>query len=965
MKLLNVIWMVIKQIIKNWKLEFIILLGLILAVGVFSSIFIYTDGVLQMITVEKWENAGTRNYPPGSIKIKEEQWRDYHPILGADKNPDKKEEFIKYKTIDAYLNEKIPDIYPTQKLYSSLMGRLSREALISEESNVKRYADIRFIDKIKEQAEIVSGRWYEETDNPGQVEVVIDENAMEKLDVGVGEKYSYPLKLDEEEEKQKQQYLELEIVGAFSIDEDEYNRPIWVSTPPFRDSMFVSQDKYEQLVQLEGTRPQDYEWYWLFDHRGLRAYQVFGMLDRLNRIETEVTGYTDNIRFVSTPITVLSSVREQAELIEKLLLILSLPVMGIIFYYIILSASLTIQRRGNEIAMLRSRGASILQIIFSYILEWGFLGIIALLIGPQLGLFIARAMGASAGFLEFVGRRPLPAIVTTYAQQFSVYTILAAIAACLVLVIPAARQSIVSYKQNIARQKDKPFWQRYYLDLVFVGFSIFSYQILNNQIESIQEGSESASGLMLDPLLFLVPVLFITTAGLLSLRIIPWIFRFLAYITRRMPEITLSMTLKHFYRDSAQSTPLLFFIIMTVSLGIYSSSIARTIDENFVDSQMYEQGAEVVLNERWSFGMEGMGMTPPGMPGGPEEGAEAEEETEDEGTEQEFFEPPFYVHKDLTGVNDAARVLTQNMRFEIGGSGAGNGTLMGIDPQDFARVSWFRSDLTEYHLHDYMNILLSSREAALVDREFFEENNLERGEWITLSDEGEQIEFYVAGIIDLWPTIYPDDFPLVVGNLDYIQSQFILQPYEIWLDVEKNTDLQTIVDELSEESIFVSNIQDTSSEIIEGRRDPQRMGLYGMLSIGFIVAVLITVLGFFLYNFLSIKKRLLNFGIMRSIGLSLKQLISILALEQILSVGIAFVLGTVFGIVTSRIFLPFLQISEELADTIPGFRPVVETGDILKILVILGGTLVIGLVVLGIIFTKLKLHEAIQLGEEI
>lgn len=40
---------------------------------------------------------------------------------------------------------------------------------------------------------------------------------------------------------------------------------------------------------------------------------------------------------------------------------------------------------------------------------------------------------------------------------------------------------------------------------------------------------------------------------------------------------------------------------MTVSLGIYSSSIARTLEQNFIDSLMYEHGADVVLTEKWHF----------------------------------------------------------------------------------------------------------------------------------------------------------------------------------------------------------------------------------------------------------------------------------------------------------------------------------------------------------------------------
>ncbi|NLJ86354.1 MAG: hypothetical protein GX322_07935, partial [Firmicutes bacterium] len=47
MRLLTVLWIVIKQIVRNWRLELGLLLGLIVAVGVISTVPIYTNGALQ------------------------------------------------------------------------------------------------------------------------------------------------------------------------------------------------------------------------------------------------------------------------------------------------------------------------------------------------------------------------------------------------------------------------------------------------------------------------------------------------------------------------------------------------------------------------------------------------------------------------------------------------------------------------------------------------------------------------------------------------------------------------------------------------------------------------------------------------------------------------------------------------------------------------------------------------------
>ena len=116
--------------------------------------------------------------------------------------------------------------------------------------------------------------------------------------------------------------------------------------------------------------------------------------------------------------------------------------------------------------------------------------------------------------------------------------------------------------------------------------------------------------LIVDPMLFLVPVLFLLTAGLLVLRVLPWLIRLLSFVTKRLPDVQWSMTLRQFSRDPGRYSPLMLFIILTVSLGIYGASIARTIDQNYIDSQLYRVGSDVVLTENWVVSSIGGGIDP-------------------------------------------------------------------------------------------------------------------------------------------------------------------------------------------------------------------------------------------------------------------------------------------------------------------------------------------------------------------
>ena len=108
------------------------------------------------------------------------------------------------------------------------------------------------------------------------------------------------------------------------------------------------------------------------------------------------------------------------------------------------------------------------------------------------------------------------------------------------------------------------------------------------------QSSREALALLMDPMLFFVPVIFLLGAGLFVLRIFPT-----------------SCTSCHGSRDLSgrildtddQTTrpqrqaiySLLLLLIVTVALGIYSAAAARTLSRNFEDRIMYAIGADAVL----------------------------------------------------------------------------------------------------------------------------------------------------------------------------------------------------------------------------------------------------------------------------------------------------------------------------------------------------------------------------------
>lgn len=136
------------------------------------------------------------------------------------------------------------------------------------------------------------------------------------------------------------------------------------------------------------------------------------------------------------------------------------------------------------------------------------------------------------------------------------------------------------------------------------------------------------------------------------------------------------------------------------------------------------------------------------------------------------------------------------------------------------------------------------------------------------------------------------------------------------------------------------------------------------MSIGFFIAVLITVIGYVLYTFISLQKRLLQFGVLRAMGLSKGQFTGALSLEQLWSAGIGLVMGTLVGQTISWFFVPFLRTATAMTGKIPPFQVIVSSIDILTIYSILLPVLILALAGLAWSLARQQVHQAVKLGEE-
>ncbi len=144
---------------------------------------------------------------------------------------------------------------------------------------------------------------------------------------------------------------------------------------------------------------------------------------------------------------------------------------------------------------------------------------------------------------------------------------------------------------------------------------------------------------------------------------------------------------------------------------------------------------------------------------------------------------------------------------------------------------------------------------------------------------------------------------------------------------------------------------------------PDRQGMFGLLSIGFLAAAFVTALGFLVQSVTTYQARSVELGILRAMGLSLPQMVSSILGEQVWLAAIGAAAGTLLGYASSLIFVPFLQSG---AGTHAGTPPMIVSiawQDMAMVLAVFAGMLLATLAVMVILLLRLRVFEAIKLDE--
>ncbi len=624
---------------------------------------------------------------------------------------------------------------------------------------------------------------------------------------------------------------------------------------------------------------------------------------------------------------VVSGLLRQSSVLALPLDVVAGQIAGLALLFIAAMTAQLIEGQSGEIATLKSRGASGSQILSLYVSQGLVLGIIAVIIGPILAATLAiwlvttltpitsAANGVNASYLA---RSATPQSVLLPAAIGA----LASVIAIALATFSAARFDILAFRRAQARD-GVPFWRRYYLDIALAILCIVGYVELG-QFGGLnvraQLGQTSAVGP--DPLQLVTPGLLLIAGALVALRLFPIAARLGAWLAARGRGAVGALTFAQVARASSRFTRLTLVLTLGVGLGLFALTFQTSLARNANDRAAYATGSD----ERVTFAdfVQGEGLPYPLPP--------------------LFAKEPGVLSS--TPIYRAAGVITNSDQTTTPVD------VLAIDPATFANTAYWRADYASQSLPSLLRTLTSHKLTkpavpsdqlgatgtpiyVLVDTVFAAAEHVRVGDrFVMQPTEGDfSFAFAVAGIVNEFPTLYHDaPGGYIIANIaDYfnaLRSEGLTAaaPSEYWLRTTSSAAAaaQRAKDYTDPTFFFVSGETNRRTLLTQYLSDPLTSGMTSLLLVGAFTAALLAALGSVAQMALEARRRATNFAILRTLGVSKRQITAALLGEQLFMYVFGLVAGTALGVALSTATLPLLQYSSAQVDpTTLGIPPFV------------------------------------------
>ncbi len=688
-KLASAWQLVFKRSLASWRLLSSVVLGVLLASGIMAGTVVYFDALREValrVTLDKLSQ------------------REIDILVQGQKGPTERRERARVaglanSVIASRVQWMVRDEFTASKSPTFFLTQPGQEAAAGDDDARAYFAHL---PELGEHTTLLAGRLPRDDalNNPGQpleIEAVIPQDAAQLFGVGVADRLAAVPHWDDTT-------ASVTVVVSGVFERNDPGAEFWhledavlnaATGPTFRTAPFhVSEAAYFDVLGPAFPRMDStYAWLLSVDGSRINANNAAQALFDTEAMHSVMAATLATYRQDTALDSALREYDRRLFFSKLPMFVVLILIAIVILYYVATLASLTVEERRGEVALLRSRGANSAQILTVFVLEGATIAGVAVAVGPLLAALSISFLGYTPAFSDLTGGARLGTSISPLAYGMSALGGALSFIALFVPAVQASRISVTRQRQQAARPSGQPAFQRYYLDVVLLLVSIFLFRQLTEQGSVV--ATQLFGDLAVNQLLLALPGLMLVASAMVLLRLFPLAMRLGSRLLSAWLPAGPVLGVWQMARNPAHYARLSLLLILTAGLGIFASSFGATLERSFEERVLYLTGSDVRVDgvreyiaTRRTFRRFGRTPTPTPVPViAPTPRATIEE-----------------AYGGVEGVEVASPVF-RNRGSDLSKFFGQSFTMLAMDHTSFTEVAWFRDDFADRPMADLLGSL--------------------------------------------------------------------------------------------------------------------------------------------------------------------------------------------------------------------------------------------------------------------
>ena len=261
---------------------------------------------------------------------------------------------------------------------------------------------------------------------------------------------------------------------------------------------------------------------------------------------------------------------------------------------------------------------------------------------------------------------------------------------------------------------------------------------------------------------------------------------------------------------------------------------------------------------------------------------------------------------------------------------------------------------------------------ALASRPYVQDTGHVEGDEFEVLVAGHRVPILLVGVVDLFPTVTSRDGRYLVTDIEaltgYANMAALgdgLTANQVWLvSSTSGAERARLVEDLRILGGPSTVVYDRELRLEETRVDPLvNAGWRSLLFLSFAAVLILSCIGFLVHAYVSYRSRLVQFALMRTVGVTVSQLITMVWVEQAMVVVVGMGLGTWMGARLGAVIMPFLGHDDWGDRVVPPFTTEVDWTALLATYGLMFA--VFAIITLGLVWLirRISVHSVLRLGD--